>query len=569
MQINITGIIKDGPQKFTLNGNQFNKLAKPVIVNTCPFIPIDNNEEESAYATLLLHTPWPREGEGYIVPSGTTAVSRLKQLMGNNMIPTYVLPMLSRQATSSALTNNYGVQPAQQTDEHTSDTESECDDLDETDITLQYPTDEYRQISLTTTTDGVLQINIEKSNYYANFIQRSQEDFLQKEKIQNQKTPCTSIIGEVSSNSYEEVNNYEERIRQLAIDVLKLTTSQRNAYDKAVKRISSNEQLLMFISGEGGTGKTFVISLIQEFTKLRYGKQLGLYGATVAMAPTGCAANVVRGYTWQSCYGKGRSKDKTETKKLSSLTAKKIGSKFDGTKLLVLDEISMINLENIAEISDRHIAALKSLTEDKQEQEIINSKLFGGVHVLFTGDLWQLKAIGGHTIYSTKVLSGKALEGQNIWRSINEYSELKENYRFRNDPTPTLKTFLSGARIGRVDSELLDLVNKRIVLSRQEASRLADPSAVWIAHTKKTVSSFNDADFLEKIKRGNAHFRIVAKHSSAQDIVPAPDSNVLKTLFQTVKKNGIPTHIDLAIGTRVSCTQNLGTQIGDLYLKIY
>ena len=31
---------------------------------------------------------------------------------------------------------------------------------------------------------------------------------------------------------------------------------------------------------------------------------------------------------------------------------------------------------------------------------------------------------------------------------------------------------------------------------------------------------------------GIAHFRIVAIHSSAQDIVPAPDSNVLKTLFQ-------------------------------------
>jgi hypothetical protein len=72
---------------------------------------------------------------------------------------------------------------------------------------------------------------------------------------------------------------------------------------------------------------------------------------------------------------------------MSSLTAKRIGSKFDGTKLLVLDEISMINLKSLAEISDRHIAALKSLTEDKEEQEIIYSKRFGGVHVLFTGDL--------------------------------------------------------------------------------------------------------------------------------------------------------------------------------------
>jgi PIF1-like helicase len=153
------------------------------------------------------------------------------------------------------------------------------------------------------------------------------------------------------------------------------------------------------------------------------------------MAPTGCAANVVRGYTWQACYGKGRSQDKTGNNKMSSLTAKKIGAKFDGTKLLVLDEVSMINFESLAEMSDRHIEAVISLTEDKEEQERIKSRPFGGVHVLFTGDLWQLKAIGGHPVISTSALSGKALQGRKIWHSINEYSELTENYRFKNDVT--------------------------------------------------------------------------------------------------------------------------------------
>jgi hypothetical protein len=108
-----------------LNGNQFNKLATPVIVNTCPFIPIDNIEEESAYATLLLHTPWPQQGKEYIVPPGRTAISRLRELMDNNMIPTYVLlSMLSRQAASSAFTTNHGVQPVQQNYQYTIDSDS-------------------------------------------------------------------------------------------------------------------------------------------------------------------------------------------------------------------------------------------------------------------------------------------------------------------------------------------------------------------------------------------------------------------------------------------------------------
>jgi hypothetical protein len=129
--------------------------------------------------------------------------------------------------------------------------------------------------------------------------------------------------------------------------------------------------------------------------------------------------------------------------------------------------------------------------------------------------------------------------------------------------TMLLQYFLRGARIGRVDTTLLDLVNSRIVLSRQEAARLASPSAIWVAHTRRSVANFNESDFKEKADRGHSHFRIVVTHSSAKDIVPAPHGDVLKVLFQTIKKGGAPTHVDLAIGTRVSCTQNLGTQIGN------
>jgi PIF1-like helicase len=363
-------------------------------------------------------------------------------MMENNQIPTYVMPMLSRQAASFAISTNHGVQTTPHREDTTSDSDNECDDLDNSDTLIQHSdqsqsttSEENHQPSVTTTTDGIIGISTEKFNNYSNFIQRSQEDFLQNEKAENQKTSNSFTTEHNSSTTHEKVNNYEARVLQLAVDVNKLTPGQRNAYDKAVNRINSNMQLIMFISGEGGTGKTFVIAVIQEYTRLRFGKQIGLYGATVAMAPTGCAANVVRGYTWQACYGKGRSQDKTGNNKMSSLTAKKIGAKFDGTKLLVLDEVSMINFESLAEMSDRHIEAVISLTEDKEEQERIKSRPFGGVHVLFTGDLWQLKAIGGHPVISTSALSGKALQGRKIWHSINEYSELTENYRFKNDVT--------------------------------------------------------------------------------------------------------------------------------------
>ena len=260
-----------------------------------------------------------------------------------------------------------------------------------------------------------------------------------------------------------------------------------------------------------------------EYTRLKYGKQRGLYGAAVAMAPTGCAANVINGFTWQSCYNKGRQCQSEGKERICQQTAKKIGEKFYGTKLAILDEISMINLESLAEISHRHRQGLLAVTDDNEQRQIIKEKPFGGMHMIFTGDLWQLKAIGGHPIYSNAELKGQALEGKQIWLQINEYTELTENYRFRNDITTTLKDFLSGAREGDVDKSLLMKINKRLVLSRQDAVRKAHPSANWIAHTKASVATFNEADLKDKINKGAAHFRSVAEHSAASTLIASPD----------------------------------------------
>ena len=67
------------------------------------------------------------------------------------------------------------------------------------------------------------------------------------------------------------------------------------------------------------------------------------------------------------------------------------------------------------------------------------------MHILMTGDLYQLRAIGGHPVYTTLNLIGLAKNGRKIWLAINEYCELIENYRIRNDTTSVLQEFLRGA----------------------------------------------------------------------------------------------------------------------------
>jgi PIF1-like helicase len=239
-----------------------------------------------------------------------------------------------------------------------------------------------------------------------------------------------------------------------------------------------------------------------------------------------------------------------------------VGEKFNGIKLVVIDEISMINLESLQEMSNRHTLALLTTTTCSVERSNIASKPFGGIHVLFTGDFWQLKAIGGTPFYRSIVTYDSAMKGQAIWHALNEYSELLENFRFRNDTTTTLKDFLRGARVGKVDEDPLLIMNTRLMQTATIAKKKCNP-----AHKKEEVANLNEQDFKDKIESGAATFRIVAQHTPAGDQLPQPTSEQLQVLCSTTHAQGEPTYIDLAIGTRVSCTRNLGTQIGNITVQ--
>ena len=246
---------------------------------------------------------------------------------------------------------------------------------------------------------------------------------------------------------------------------------------------------------------------------------------------------------------------------MSSATAKAVGAKVAGLHLIVLDEISMINLETLHEISERQIAAMGTQTTDESQRENYKDKLFGGMHMLFTGDFFQIKPVQGEPIYTREPKSRKSLKGLQAWEGLNEYVILTENTRHKNDATPVMNLFLKGARIGRVDEALLSKMNERVMTNIASAKRLAGPDAIWIAHKNKIVKELNEDDLQERIDDGLTHVRIVARHTPASQLINAPDKEMIQKLLKIRRPNCPPPYLDLAIGTKVSCTKNLGTQI--------
>ena len=103
--------------------------------------------------------------------------------------------------------------------------------------------------------------------------------------------------------------------------------------------------------------------------------------------------------------------------------------------------------------------------EDKYERECIESTPFGGVHMLFTGDFYQLRPVTGEAIYRNPTKSSSK-QSKITWLAINECIELNESTRFKDDATPYMNQFLSGARKRSVNQVLLNKMNERVMTSR-------------------------------------------------------------------------------------------------------
>jgi ATP-dependent exoDNAse (exonuclease V) alpha subunit len=148
-------------------------------------------------------------------------------------------------------------------------------------------------------------------------------------------------------------------------------------------------QLLMFMSGVGGTGKSYVIKAIQEWFAAR-DKSHWLQTA----APTGTAASDIGGSTLHSLLGIKPRRGMDDEAEMSTSTRGKISESMRGKKLLIIDEISMVNCKLAAEASS-------ALNQAMNPEENVN---WGGLHVLFVGDHSQLPPVGNKPLYAKSAM---------------------------------------------------------------------------------------------------------------------------------------------------------------------
>lgn len=193
----------------------------------------------------------------------------------------------------------------------------------------------------------------------------------------------------------------------------------------------------IFITGKAGTGKSTLLEYFRHHTKKN----------VVVLAPTGVAAVNVNGQTIHSFFGFRPTITLEQVKKLSP-RRQKLFRKVDS---IVVDEISMVRAD-LLDCMDKFLR--------------LNGRLpgrpFGGVQMVFIGDLYQLPPVirrDEESILQTRYQSAYFFDATAFQASQFEYIELEKIYRQKD---PIFIDLLNGIRNNKVTDEHLSLLNKRV-----------------------------------------------------------------------------------------------------------
>jgi hypothetical protein len=226
-----------------------------------------------------------------------------------------------------------------------------------------------------------------------------------------------------------------------------------------------NRQLVMFLAGSGGTGKSRVIQCFKDFARRWHS-----IASTVIGASSGVAAMLIGGCTLHSALGIGIRREPPKPTQQQIDAWSEVG-------VLFIDEFSMVT-SHMLDLIDTRLRQLKGQPD----------KLYGGVYLIFCGDFYQLPPVGSGTIYSKlNVTAGvntiRASNGRHTWKTcLTDVIELTKNHR-QQDPkwASTLEHF----RIHQPRQEDIDFVSTRYMFD--DSHPIANPQKFTI-----TALPFND-----------------------------------------------------------------------------
>lgn len=351
------------------------------------------------------------------------------------------------------------------------------------------------------------------------------------------KTTNTQL--EEDNNKFREENKQADRDLRFYEDKDKLFSNLQNnaAALIAVHCILSGKNV--FIHGKPGSGKSFFIKELKNYLEQKE-KHLPKddRGSFAILAPTGIAALNIGGQTIHSYFGINphNINDIKETLSLPHL------------KTLIIDEISMVRSDLLDNI-DKRLKIIKN-----------TSKPFGGLQLIFFGDVYQLNPVVKNGIenqtdidFKKNYGTGKAMFfNAHIWDVIsNTFKQIVFNKNFRQID----EEFIKNLDIIREGKE--ELLNSAVDYFNQcHTGKSSDRNILHLCTLTKTANERNNK-FLSQLPAAEKILdaRFNNWYSKIENIKEL-DFLSSQEFEEKTKNDPAPVHLCLKQGARVICIIN-------------
>eukprot|EP00731_Ephydatia_muelleri_P022816 Em0015g399a len=297
--------------------------------------------------------------------------------------------------------------------------------------------------------------------------------------------------------------------------------------------------LCMFMSGVGGTGKSFLIHTIRAMVNDMWKdkpESVRLFQLPIE--------HDSKTFTYWAL-------------PKESLKVMRNGCKH--LKLIIIDEVSMLSSLSLAYI---HL---------RLEELFGGDQWFGSMNILFVGDILQLPPVNGSMVFqnvSNKVIATRlgCMASVNIWRETVVYDELTINERQKRDPE--FGELLNEVRVNCVSDKSVAQLHKAVITCTavEKFQELLGQglSPVCLFATRKSCDQFN-TDMLSKVGSEVARLPCIDEFDETAGTVKWTKraSSELERLNKDCNMTaGLEAELNLAVGARVMLRRNIDTSQG-------
>jgi len=228
----------------------------------------------------------------------------------------------------------------------------------------------------------------------------------EKQYIAYEMIACTFLLGLVNDGSDKntKLGAYLQQTTEIA------TTADAKDVIKKLKARCGRDQLLMFLTGPAGSGKSNSMKVAQQFCS-EFCIAVGILWSDktfIFTAYTGLAASLFGGVTISKAAFLNQRKQLSVDDR----------NEWQDVRIVVIDEVSFMS-DTILKTHQRKPKEIKG-----------RAKSFGGFTIIFSGDFRQLEPVGAN---DTELLFS-SLSSQHWENCINAVIMLDNEHRFKEDP---------------------------------------------------------------------------------------------------------------------------------------